>query len=178
MRNNILILAAAFALAACSTTPTKPPAADASEGPCTSPAHNALDFWLGEWAVSWTGQNGDTRTGSNRIDRDSYAGCVITERFDGRPGLGLQGMSVSVYDVAAKTWRQTWVDNQGGYIALAGGPKADGSFVLQTARVSGRPRFRMTWTNITADSLTWRWQRQQEGSADWEDRWVLYYTRR
>ena len=102
----------------------------------------------------------------------------MTEQFDGRPGMTLQGMSVSVYDVAADTWRQTWVDNQGGYIALAGGPQPDGSFMLQTADVPGQPRFRMTWTDIDSDSFTWRWQRRMPGATEWEDRWVIDYSRR
>ncbi|MEO0617595.1 MAG: hypothetical protein AAFY69_15810, partial [Pseudomonadota bacterium] len=147
------VLLAAFALlAACAQTPLATTGETPAEGPCNSPAHAGLDFWVGDWAVSWTDADGNTLTGRNRIDRDAYSGCVVTERFDGRPGLDLQGTSVSVYDVAARTWRQTWVDNQGGYIALTGGPRPDGSFSLQTAVAPNQPRFRMTWSEIQDDS--------------------------
>lgn len=175
-RTTPLLLAAAL-LAGCAT-PQPEPRADAGAPACDTPAHAAMDFWIGDWAVAWTDRDGNPARGSNRVDRDAYGGCVVTERFDGRPGLGLQGMSVSVYDAAAGTWRQTWVDNQGGYIALAGGPRPDGSFELLTADIPGQPRFRMTWTDIRDDGFTWRWQRRQPGEAAWEDRWVLTYTRR
>ncbi|MEN0044241.1 MAG: hypothetical protein AAF769_10775 [Pseudomonadota bacterium] len=171
-------LTGALLLAACAQTPPAPTAQTPADEPCNSPAHAALDFWVGDWTVRWTGADGETLQGTNRIDRDAYAGCVVTERFDGRPGIGLQGTSVSVYDVAARTWRQTWVDNQGGYIALTGGPKPDGTFSLHTAFAPDQPRFRMTWSDIRDDSFTWRWQRQQAGMNDWEDRWVIYYSRR
>ncbi|MEM6808895.1 MAG: hypothetical protein AAGA41_12300 [Pseudomonadota bacterium] len=172
------VLVGAVLLAACAQSPVAADAESRAAGPCDSRAHAGLDFWVGDWTVSWTGPSGKTLTGTNRIDRDTYSGCVVRERFDGRPGLGLQGTSVSVYDVAARTWRQTWVDNQGGYIALTGGPKPDGTFSLQTAFAPDQPRFRMTWSDIQDDSFIWRWQRQQAGMNDWEDRWVLYYTRR
>ena len=172
------VLAGIALLAACAQTPVAPTAEPVADSPCNTPAHAGLDFWIGDWTVSWTDAAGDTLQGRNQIDRDAYSGCVVTERFDGRPGLGLQGTSVSVYDVAARTWRQTWVDNQGGYIALTGGPRPDGTFSLQTAVAPNQPRFRMTWSEIRDDGFTWRWQRQQAGMNDWEDRWVLYYTRR
>lgn len=175
-RTPALLLAASL-LAGCATTSPEPQAG-AGAPACNTPAHAAMDFWVGDWEVTWTDQQGNPASGSNSIDRDAYSGCVVTERFDGRPGLGLQGMSVSVYDVAADTWRQTWVDNQGGYIALAGGPMPDGSFALMTANVPGQPRFRMTWTDIRDDGFTWRWQRRDAADEDWEDRWVLNYTRR
>ena len=176
MRISITAIAVATLFTAGCATPGA--GTTTAAGNCDTPAHAAMDFWIGEWDVAWTDADGNPARGSNRIDRDAYGGCVVTERFDGRPGLALEGMSVSVYDVAADTWRQTWVDNQGGYIALTGGPQADGSFALQTADIPGQPRFRMTWTDISGDGFTWRWQRRAPGADGWQDRWVLNYTRR
>ena len=90
-----------------------------------------LDFWLGSWDVRWEGG-----AGTNDITRE-LGGKVVVERFAGRPALELQGLSVSVFDAEADLWRQTWVDDQGGYFALAGGMDGD-SFVAHVRRARGR----------------------------------------
>ena len=61
-----------------------------------------FDFWLGTWRATW-GENG--AHGTNTVTKE-YGGRVIQERFDGRPGIDLAGMSVSVYDAQADCWRQ------------------------------------------------------------------------
>jgi hypothetical protein len=35
----------------------------------------------------------------------------------------------------------------------------------------------MVFTDIKADSFTWRWQVSKTGKT-WEDRWVIHYTRK
>ncbi len=74
-----------------------------------------LDFWLGSWHARWEGGEG-----TNTLTRE-FGGKVIVERFEGRPSMELTGFSVSVFDADADLWRQTWVDDQGGYFALRGG---------------------------------------------------------
>ena len=49
--------------------------------PCSAPEARQFDFWLGEWDLTW-GKDG---RGKNVIT-SIYDGCVIQERFDGRPG--------------------------------------------------------------------------------------------
>jgi hypothetical protein len=138
---------------------------------CKSADHGALDFWLGQWHVKWDGGEG-----TNHISK-TYDGCVIEEHFDGRPGTHLQGHSVSTYFAPQKQWRQTWVDNENGYIVLSGGPDGKGNFMLATQPVAGSAAAnRMIFTDIKADSFTWRWQSTQDGRA-WSDKWVIYYTR-
>jgi hypothetical protein len=85
---------------------------------------------------------------------------------------------VSLYHAPMRLWRQTWVDNQGGYFALTGGPEGD-DFVLTNTRINDQmPHQRMVFEDITANSLTWRWQRSTDGGATWTDQWVIHYTRR
>lgn len=155
------------------------PAATAPASACADDGYRQLDFWVGEWDLSWQGQDGATQTGSNRISGDELGDCVISEHFDGAPSITLRGQSVSVYDPRSDTWRQTWVDNQGGYIALSGGLGDDGLFALET--VSGnddRPTFRMIWQDVSDDAMRWHWQQKNMQSGAWEDRWVIDYTRR
>ena len=90
------------------------------------PSASDLDFWLGTWNVRWG--PAETDRGRNVITR-TFGGYVVEERFDGRPGMELQGMSVSVFDEHRGLWRQTWVDDSGTYFALEGGVDGD-AFVL------------------------------------------------
>ncbi|MFO1185987.1 MAG: hypothetical protein U1E87_00120 [Alphaproteobacteria bacterium] len=70
--------------------------------------------------------------------------------------------SVSTYHTAPRLWRQTWVDNQGGYFALTGGPSGD-KFILENTRISeNAPYLRMVFEEISKDRLTWRWQRSRD----------------
>lgn len=153
--------------------PAAPPPA-----PCSGPEHRQMDFWLGRWAVRWAASPGQPAgSGTNTLTRE-FDGCVVRESFQGGGGPGaLVGMSVSSYQRARQQWRQTWVDNQGGYIELAGGKEGE-HFVLMTPLAADqRTRFRMRFEDIQADSLTWRWQRSQDAGATWQDQWVILYTR-
>jgi len=144
---------------------------------CAGQEYRQLDFWLGDWNAAWDGSPGTPAgRGSNHITK-SYENCVIEERFDGRPGQHLMGHSVSIYFAPTKQWRQTWVDNEGGYIDLTGGPQPNGDFVLATPRRPSGRFSRMVFTDIRKDSFTWRWQSSTDGKA-WADSWVIRYTRR
>ncbi len=134
-----------------------------------------LDFWLGRWKVSWG--EGD-EYGSNVIAR-SHDGRVVEERFDGRPGSELVGMSVSVLDEPGDRWLQSWVDNTGNYFALEGGP-ADGEFVLHCDRHNAGEReavYRMRFFDIEADSFVWTWEKSLDGGGAYDIVWRIDYER-
>lgn len=146
--------------------------------PCTGPEFRQMDFWLGEWTLRWDATPGiPAGSGSNTITR-AFGGCVVQEDFAGGPSTGaLVGRSLSAYHTPVQRWRQTWVDNQGGYFALVGGPEGQ-RFVLTAAGPAGdKPALRMVFEAITDKSLTWRWQASADSGATWVDRWVIHYTR-
>lgn len=147
----------------------------APASPCAGAEFKQLDFWLGAWDDRWDAFPGTPAgRGSNHITR-TYGGCVTEEHFKGAP---LSGHSVSTYVAGTKNWRQTWVDNQGSYIDLEGGPDGSGNFVLSTLPQSGSAKAnRMVFTDIKPDSFTWRWQASQDGRA-WTDSWIIRYTRK
>lgn len=154
-----------------------PVSAETVSPQCAGEEFRQLDFWVGTWDLAWEGGKGE-----NIITRE-FNDCVIRENFaDLSPAtdgsLPFRGTSVSTYFAPAGLWRQTWVDNQGSYFALTGGPQADGTFVLTNARLSdSAPHLRMVFANITPDGLTWHWQASEDG-VTWQDRWVITYTRR
>ncbi len=174
------VIAALFCSAATAQAQTAPAAP-----PCSGPEYRQLDFWVGEWDLEFIQQDGSVGKATNRITRDEYGSCAISEHFvlpgGGAGGADFMGGSYSIYDAQTKSWRQMWVDNSGGMFDLRGGP-AKGQphrFELVTVEPRGpeKATLRMIWEDVTPDSLTWRWQsRSQDGS--WKDRWVLRYKRR
>ncbi len=131
-----------------------------------------LDFWLGSWRARWEGGEG-----TNTIMRE-FDSKVVVERFEGRPSMELTGLSVSVFDAEADLWRQTWVDDQGSYFALAGGVEGD-TFVLQMSTVRGGVpvELRMVFSDIEPDSFRWVWERSTDAGATWTSAWEIAYTR-
>ena len=136
-----------------------------------------FDFWLGEWKVSWHDE-GKEQHGRNAITT-SFDGRVVHERFDGRPGVELRGMSVSVFDEHRDRWLQTWVDDAGNYFALEG-RLVDGEMVLLCDRhnaAQADARYRMRFFDIEADSLAWTWERSLDGGESYDVLWRLDYLR-
>jgi Protein of unknown function (DUF1579) len=154
-----------------------------TDQPCSSPEARQLDFWLGDWDLTWPaeqtgGEAGETQTGANHITR-LFGQCVIEEDFATDDGAFL-GRSLSVFDEAAALWRQTWVDNSGGYIALTGGKDGE-HFELHTEPAERDGRLvvnRMVFSEITTDSLLWSWQTSPDDGATWRDLWTIDYRRR
>lgn len=132
-----------------------------------------LDFWLGDWRVTW---DDGASHGRNSI-RKEYGGKVVYERFDGRPGVDLQGMSVSVYREDVDRWFQTWVDDWGNYYDLEGRFE-DGELTLLCEQPSagGVARFRMRFFEIEGDRFTWSWEQSPDGES-WRLLWQLAYER-
>ncbi len=145
---------------------------------CASEEYRRLDFWVGTWKVSW-GSGDQAGEGTNVISR-SLDNCVIQEQFDGGviSGQHFKGMSISIFDSREQQWRQTWMDNQGGFFDFYGQDLGD-EFVFQTRQSVKKPGvlLRMLFTDIKKDSLTWRWQKSEDLGNEWKDLWVISYKR-
>lgn len=139
-----------------------------------------FDFWLGEWNLTWENADGSAGKGTNRIER-VLGGRVIQENFsaEGGPMDGYVGRSWSVYSPRTGEWKQTWVDNQGGYLDFTG--KIDGDRrIFQRSAVDPQGNEimqRMVFYNITRDSLTWDWERSNDGGQTWQLQWRINYSR-
>ena len=135
-----------------------------------------LDFWVGDWDVSWAGGHGTNRLTRILGDR------VIHEQFDGADddgSGGLRGQSWSVFEPKQRLWRQTWVDDQGGYLELVGG-QVDGWFAFGRAAPENGPKAlqRMVFRDVQQDRLQWTWEHSEDGGATWATRWEIAYRRR
>lgn len=140
---------------------------------CTGAEFHQFDFWLGDWDVV---VHARITPNSNRwADARGHqhveailGGCVIAEHFtaDGPPAPWA-GASYSAWQPQLARWRQTWVDDSGGYIALDGGIE-HGAMTLygEPHDVDGlHTQMRMVFRDVTADSLRWEWQRTEDS---WE----------
>ena len=141
---------------------------------CNSPGCSQFDFWLGDWNLTW----GDTSKGTNSVMK-ILDGCVINENFND-PASQYRGMSWSKYDSAKATWKQTWVDNQGGYITLTG-KFAAGEMVLYTepsiAAGGKMVTMRMKFYNINPESFDWNWESSSD-KVNWKVNWKIHYQRK
>jgi hypothetical protein len=87
-------------------------------------------------------------------------------------------MSVSVYDERQACWRQTWVDNQGGYLDFSGGKQGERMILSRVAEIDGQQLHqRMVWYDIRRDGLMWNWERSPDEGETWETLWVIQYVR-
>ncbi len=136
---------------------------------CSGEKYKALDFWLGDWRVSWKGGEG-----TNNISK-SHGGCVVNENFTGPK---LHGMSISMYVKATGQWRQTWMDNQGSFFDFYGYTEGD-NYIFHTMTNPQKPdiQLRMIFTDIKANSLTWLWQKTSDGGKSWQEKWKINYSR-
>jgi hypothetical protein len=133
-----------------------------------------LDFWLGEWDARW----GEAGRGTNRLTR-ILGDRVIREDFSGGGATGrLNGLSLSVFDPERRLWRQTWVDDQGGYLELVG-DVVDGCFAFGRDAPEDGPstKQRMVFRDVGPASFRWTWEISEDGGRSWEIRWDIAYTR-
>jgi hypothetical protein len=155
-------------------------AATPPPNPCAAPEQRQLEFWVGEWDLTWPGQKqGETEHGTNSVRRVLET-CVVQENFSGESAMHLRGMSVSIFDTRAGKWKQTWVDNEGAYLDFVGELK-DGQMILvrDAVRPDGtRAIQRMVFKNITRNEFDWSWESSTDGGKTWQVQWPIHYKRK
>src|SRR5262249_6036 len=73
-----------------------------SPGPCAATEQKQLEFWVGEWDLTWPGEKqGTLDHGTNSIHRQLDS-CVVQENFSGGTAMHLRGMSVSIFDTRSR----------------------------------------------------------------------------
>lgn len=151
------LLAGALTGAAAAQSGGPPPA------PCAAAEHRQFDFWLGDWQVEVPGKP----TNKSRITR-LFGACGIREEYWAGGGK-YEGSSFNMYDAPRKVWHQTWVDNQGGLLALEGGLRGT-SMVLegkQPGPQGGEQTNRITWTPNADGTVRQHWEISSDAGKTW-----------
>ena len=142
-----------------------------------------FDFWVGEWVCTGKSRVApgkdewiDTKA-TNSITK-TLGGKVVEENFSMNSFIG---QSHTVYDQARKIWRQTWVDNSGGYLVFEGGMDDARLILIEVSKpteTAPNVRQRMVFSDFKGDSFTWEWEGSSDGGKSWNLNWVLNYKRK
>ncbi len=158
-----IILAAILAVGDTGTTTEPPVHATPAPKPCGAAEHRQFDFWLGDWNV--TTPDGKP-AGTNRITL-ILGGCALREEWRGASGSA--GTSLNAFDATARRWRQTWVDDKGGVLLLAG-ELEEGKMVLvgEHPQAGKTVRERITWTPLSGGRVRQFWDSSDDGGKTWQ----------
>jgi hypothetical protein len=165
----LTVLALAAATLAATAQPPKPPAK-----PCAAAEFRQFDFWAGTWDVRLP--NGKP-AGVNRIEIIEN-GCALQENWTS--ATGNNGRSLSMYSKDDGKWHQTWVDNGGTLLMLAGTLKG-ASMVLEgtTRGAKGEAVLnRVTWTPGDDGGLRQPWEASSDGGKTWTVAFDGRYTKK
>ncbi len=132
---------------------------------CQASEHRQFDFWVGTWDVFSTAGK---KVGENRIELIAD-GCALLEQWTGNGGVS--GKSLNIYDAIDRQWHQTWVDNSGTLLMLAG-RLADRSMVMSMSGPSPTdPKAtvlqRITWTPANDGSVRQLWELSSDAGKSW-----------
>ena len=155
--------------------------------PLMAQEHNAdtaswFDFWVGKWDVSWQNPDSTVGKGINNVVK-IMDDKVIQENFeitDAGANTGFKGTSLSVYNPASHVWHQAWADNQGGFFNFIGEAAGD-KRIFKTMPVERNGKtivLRMVFYDITNYSITWDWERSEDGGKSWQLQWRINYKKR
>lgn len=173
-RTALAALSAGVGLAAAAWAQT--PAPTPKPPPCSAPEYRQFDFWLGHWDVFTPDGKA---AGDNLIER-ALDGCVVRESWRGRGGF--TGTSLNAYDAEDRRWHQSWYDNQGGRLQLAG--QRDGAaMVLASATphpdkpgVTRHQRIR--WEPLADGAVRQLWETSDDDGRTWSVAFDGRYVRR
>ena len=168
----VLALMQSWASALASTPAAAPPP---KPGDCSAPEKRQLDFWVGHWDVSITGQG--TSIATSEIQA-LPSGCGISEHYDSpaAPGGHYQGWSYSGYDGKDGQWHQMYLDTQG-HVTWYSGRLAGNALVLTAPGRAGALQ-RMSYIPGGDGSVRQVGETSTDGGASWTPGYDYTYRRR
>ena len=168
-----LSLAMTCGCAAAQTAPAASPPAQPqpAQSSCAAAEQHQFDFWIGSWDVFTP--NGK-KAGDSRIEPIAD-GCALLENWNGQGNVS--GKSLNIYSRDDKRWHQTWVDNSGSLLVIAGG-LAGKSMVMSSDPALSGPWQRITWTPNDDGSVRQLWEASADAGTSWTVQFDGRYVRR
>jgi hypothetical protein len=133
-----------------------------------------MDFWLGDWTVTYPGMPGSASS-KVHLELDE---CLIVESWDG--GKGHKGENMFAYSSDDKRWHGMFADNQG-RVHVFEGKVAQGSaeFVGPSVGPNGEAVLnRIKVVRVTADKVEQSWEKSRDGGATWTMEFLGEYSRK
>ena len=143
--------------------------------PCaTNSESRQLDFWLGDWTVTYPGMPGSA---SSKVSLDLDQ-CLLVESWGG--GKEHSGKNMFAYSSDDKSWHGMFTDNQGRVHMLEGrvasgiaeftGPSrgSDGQAVLNRIKV----------VRVAANKVQQSWEKSKDNGASWTMEFSGEYSRK
>jgi hypothetical protein len=159
---------------------------------CNSPEARQFDFWIGKWEIQQKILNQD---GSwlELPARNSVAtaldGCALVEHWRGKvkffwEGMNdvesMEGLSVRAYDPQSGKWRLHWMSSRTPRFGNAfegnfhGGR---GEFFSTRQGPRGKQLSRITFSNITKNSVHWDLAISNDDGKTWTTLWIMEMRR-
>jgi hypothetical protein len=161
--------------AACFGLSVLPVHAASDSGACSAnPDGRQLDFWLGDWTVTYPGALAPSAS-KVVLELDE---CVIVESWDG--GKGHRGKNMFAYSSDDKSWHGMFADNKGRVHVFEGkaepgsaeflGPSTgpDGQAVLNRIKI----------VRVSADKVQQTWEKSSDKGATWSMEFRGEYSRK
>jgi hypothetical protein len=165
----LVVIGGWFSLAA---TPTL---AAVDSGPCSASSDNRqLDFWLGDWTVTFPGMPGSA-TSKVYLALDK---CLVVESWDG--GKGHKGENMFAYSSDDKSWHGMFADNQG-RVHVFEGKVAQGSaeFHGPSRGPNGEAVLnRIKVVRVSANKVEQSWEKSTDNGATWKTDFRGEYSRK
>jgi len=139
-------------------------AIETAQFPCKHDAKNReFDFWIGDWDVVDAKGN---RLGQSHVEL-MLGDCVLLENWSS--SLGSSGKSFNLWDAGRKRWKQTWVDDSGGFHDYTG------DFTGGAMRFDGitfgpngqETKLRMTFTPLAEGKVRQLMEQSTDGGKTW-----------
>jgi len=164
----LVVIGGSFSLAMQSRAPAD------TESCSANSESRQLDFWLGDWTVTYPGMPGS----ANSIVSLTLDKCLLNEMWDG--GKGHSGENLFAYSSDDKSWHGMFADNQGrvhvfeGKVAngsaeftgLSRGP--DGKEVLNRIRV----------VRLAENKVEQSWEKSNDRGGTWTMEFKGEYSRK
>jgi hypothetical protein len=165
----LVVTAAWFCLGATSTL------AAADSGPCsTNSDSRQLDFWLGDWTVTFPGASVPSAS-KVYLELDQ---CLLIESWDG--GKGHSGKNMFGYSSEDKSWHGMFADNQG-RVHIFEGKVAAGSaeFLGPSTGPNGQAVLnKIKVARVSPNEIEQTWEKSSDKGATWTMEFRGEYSRK
>jgi hypothetical protein len=144
-------------------------------GACsTNPENRQMDFWIGDWTVTYPGMAGSAASKVS-LDLDK---CMVIESWDG--GKGHTGKNMFAYSADDQGWHGLFADNQGRVHAFEGKVSAGlAEFTGSSRGAKGQTVWnRIKVVRVAADKVEQSWEKSTDNGATWTIEFHGEYSRK